>query len=352
MLTATDKRNLSKSETPIRIPWYRSPVDRDVLTTLNQRSDWKGLLQTFGHLGLLALTGIAAWHASENFSLPVLLLILFIHGTFWAFLLNAFHEFCHKTVFKSKTLNRVFLYFVSLLSWSNPVLFWASHQEHHKYTLHPPEDLEVVLPQELTLESFLKNSVVNPWDFIYRLKTNLRLSFGILESGWVSSLFPPEEIKLRRDLFNWARIHLLGHAIIIAVSLYFDLWIIPIVITLAPFYGGWLQYLCNNTQHAGLMDNVPDFRLCVRTIYLNPFVRFLYWHMNYHIEHHMYAAVPCYNLGKLHEQIKSDLPHCPTSLFGAWKEIIAILKKQKEDPCYQYEAVLPSKDFGNASLGI
>lgn len=43
-------------------------------------------------------------------------------------------------------------------------------------------------------------------------------------------------------------------------------------------------------QHAGLSDNVPDFRLCCRTMILNPFFRFLYWHMNYHTEHHMYAA--------------------------------------------------------------
>ena len=80
------------------------------------------------------------------------------------------------------------------------------------------------------------------------------------------------------------------------------------LITLAPFYGGWLLYLCNNTQHVGLQDYVPDFRLCTRTIRLHPFVQFLYWHMNFHTEHHMYAAVPCYHLGKLHRAIAHDLP--------------------------------------------
>ena len=30
--------------------------------------------------------------------------------------------------------------------------------------------------------------------------------------------------------------------------------------------------------------------------------------MNWHIEHHMYAGVPCYNLGKLYEEIKDDMP--------------------------------------------
>ena len=40
-----------------RIAWYRSPVDRESMEALNQRSDWQGLLQTLGNLGLLVLTG-------------------------------------------------------------------------------------------------------------------------------------------------------------------------------------------------------------------------------------------------------------------------------------------------------
>ena len=58
----------------LRIPWYRSPVPRDVLTTLNQRSDWKGLVQTLGHLGLLVLTGAGAWYAATRLPLPVFLI--------------------------------------------------------------------------------------------------------------------------------------------------------------------------------------------------------------------------------------------------------------------------------------
>jgi len=120
-------------------------------------------------------------------------------------------------------------------------------------------------------------------------------------------------------------------------------WLVPVLVTLAPFYGGWLLFICNNTQHIGLQNNVADFRLCTRTIILNPFVRFLYWHMNYHIEHHMFAAVPCYNLGKLHEVIKHDLPPSPVGLVATWKEVIAILKQQAADPTYQYAAPLPAK---------
>ena len=60
-----------------KINWYRSPIEREALNALNQHSDWKGLVQTLGHLGLLVLTGATAWHAVGRMSWPVVLLILF-----------------------------------------------------------------------------------------------------------------------------------------------------------------------------------------------------------------------------------------------------------------------------------
>jgi fatty acid desaturase len=326
-----------------KISWYRSPVDKDTLALLYRRSDWMGLAQSLGHLGLLALTGAAAWVASANLPVWALLILLYLHGTLWAFLLNGFHELCHKTVFKSKFLNTLFLDIFSFLSWNNPVWFWASHQEHHKYTLHPPDDLEVVLPVKLPISLFLQYAVVNPWDLLGRLKTYLRHAFGRLEGQWENHIFPASNPALRRSLFTWARIQLIGHALILVVSLAFGLWIIPILITLPAFYGGALQFLCNNTQHSGLMDRVPDYRLCCRTVYLNPFLRFLYWQMNYHTEHHMFAAVPFYHLPRLHEAIKDDLPHCPSGLVETWRGVIEILEKQKVDPGYQFVAELPEK---------
>lgn len=324
-----------------KINWYRSPLDRETLAALNQRSDFQGLLQVSGHLGLLLVTGATAWVVAMYWTWPWILLALFIHGTFYAFLLNGFHELCHKTVFKTKALNTIFLYVISFLSWNNPVRFWTSHQRHHRYTLHPPDDLEVMLPVELSFKAFLQCAVVNPFGLYSRIRSCLRLSFGRLEGEWEHILFPPAEAELRRELFNWSRILLVGHGLLVTISLALGLWMLPVVITLAPFYGGWLLYLVNNTQHAGLQDNVSDYRLCCWTVILNPFLSFVYWRMNFHTEHHMYAAVPCYHLKKLHEHIRTDLPYCPVGLWEAWKLIIAILKKQKEDPTYQYAAELP-----------
>ena len=46
---------------------------------------------------------------------------------------------------------------------------------------------------------------------------------------------------------------------------------------------------------------------------MNPVSRFLYWNMNYHVEHHMFPMVPYHALPQLHEEIKADLPGLPVA---------------------------------------
>ena len=135
---------------------------------------------------------------------------------------------------------------------------------------------------------------------------------------------------------------LFGHVSIVAVSVVFALPQVVVLITLARFYCRWLQFLCNKTQHIGLPDKVPDFRICCRTFTLNPLIRFLYWNMNYHVEHHMYAAVPCYNLHRLHKRIRSDLPWCPRGLVATWLHIGRVLRRQQREPGYRYVAEVPA----------
>ena len=324
--------------------WYRSKLDRDLHRELNQRSDLKGFAQTTGHLGLLVITGSLAIYGLGHWPWYVVALIIFTHGTFQAFLINGFHELCHNTVFKTKALNRFSLKVFSFFGWYNYVFFTASHTKHHQYTLHPPDDLEVVLPQFMTLKNYLKTTFIRPRGLYDCVRSQWQYARGNLTNEWARDvLFPDSAEEKRRELSDWARFLLIGHGVILVVSLTMGWWILPILTSCSPMYGKWLMVSCNSTQHIGLKDNVPDFRICCRTILLNPFLQFLYWHMNYHIEHHMYAAVPCYNLGKLHRIIRHELPHCPKGVLATWRQIAAIQKKQKTDPSYQFVPELPEQ---------
>ena len=95
-------------------------------------------------------------------------------------------------------------------------------------------------------------------------------------------------------------------------------------------------------QNYGLSPDVDDFRLCCRTYTCSWLPGFYYWNMQYHVEHHMFPAVPFYNLPKLRRVLEEDLPAAPHGLWATWKEILEIHRKTKQDPQYRYVPSLPS----------
>lgn len=327
----------------IRINWYHSPIDKDTLRQLTERSDWKAFAQIIPQFILTITTGIGAYYAWLHFSWPIVVLALYLHATIYSFLglAGAGHELCHNTPFKTKQLNEIFLIIVAFLSYTNYVHFRVSHKGHHKWTVHKGIDLEVVLPISMKKQDIFFILTYNFPIMKFILQNTFRHACGIFKGEWEERIFPIEDVETRHKIRDWARIILFGHLFLAVIFVYFNLWPLLFIVTLAPFYGSWLNFLCGFTQHVGLVPSVPDFRLSCRTVIVNPFIRFFYWHMNYHVEHHMYAAVPFYNLRHLRKAIESDLPVASPSLISAWREIIPILRKQKEDPTYVFTPVLP-----------
>jgi fatty acid desaturase len=326
-----------------RVSWYRPSLTKEELAAFNRKSDFLGFAQTLGYLAIVLGGASAAIYSSLHWPWYVTAILLFVNGHSWQFLINGFHEVVHDSVFRTRWLNRFFLRIFSFLGWYNHHHFWASHTEHHKYTLHPPDDREVVLPVKYDVrKNVWKIGLIHykyPYDL---LKGKIRAFFGhIPEDRWTVELFPATDTGRRKAYTRWERIVLAGHLVIAVAGVSTGYWAVLPAITFPKMFGRWLQFLCNSAQHVGLADDVTDFRLCCRTIYLNPVVQFLYWHMNYHTEHHMYAAVPCYRLGALHERIRHEMPHCPNGLRETWRQIEEIMKRQEREPAYQYVAELP-----------
>ncbi len=334
------------SDQHLDIDWYRVPIPKETLQQLNCRSDLKGLLQSTGLLGLLVCTGGFSIYSVGRLPWWATLLSVFVHGTFFAFTLSGFHELVHGTVFRSKWLGDLVLKLYSLISMFHHVEFRESHRRHHRYTLHAPYDSEVVLPIKHTLVDFFKGAFVD-WRAWCIIRSHWRYATGKIDNPWVQKLFPASKPALRRELFNWSRLTLAVHTILVIAGIALGIaihprWLLlPVLTTFARYYGRWLNFLLNDTQHVGLKDNVPDFRLCCRSVKVNPFFGFLHWQMQYHIEHHMYAGVPCYNLPRLNRIIRNHLPPPARGVIGAWRQIGKILDRQKTDPDYGYVPPLP-----------
>ena len=346
----------------LRVKWYRSPIDPGLLRQLMKRSDLQGWWQALGVIGYLAGTALLTWHFFAQQQWALFAVSLFAYGTYSCFLGAASHELDHGTVFRTKALNRFFLRLFSLITFFNPDDYALSHTYHHRYTLHPDGDREVVLPQSAAvrvlfiIQLFCVNLTGGPGcdGLIPRVRDTVNAALGKpvakdaagdtepLAPGaheWMAALYqahPEERIKSVR----WARKILLFHAAVLAVAIVFQLWLLPVFITLSRFLMNWWRLFVFLPMHCGLRDNVADFRKCTRSIRLDPVSSFMYWRMNWHLEHHMYAGVPCYNLRKLRKAIEFDLP-VAKGAFAAFREMRATWKRQQTEPGYQYDTPLP-----------
>jgi fatty acid desaturase len=382
--TSARVRHVAAMNEQITINWYRTPVDKAVMSRLMKRSDAKGMRHCLLHLGLFAATTAASYLAYQQidsanwiWSVPLLLLCLFVHGTFASFFGGlATHELCHKTPFQNQKLNDLFLRIFSFLSWFDWVGYRLSHVKHHQVTVHhnldgevilphkldwmPVEDDEPVLPTDGKLAGFLAAQFLpfpNPLAVWQRLTLWTKYALGRLDGlgmfaggvWWMGEVLPENKTDSRIRHRNWARVVLGGHLLLAIALIATGHGFLIIPLSLSGTYAGWLASLCALPQHMGMGPDVPDFRLCCRTFTCNRFLGFLYWNMQYHVEHHMFPAVPFYNLPALRAEIQHDLPPAPHGLWATWREIVPILRRQSTEPDYFFVPTLPSHSLVEVS---
>ena len=362
---------LSEVRNNLKPQWYRSKMDPDKFRKFSKRSNFKGFIQAGGHFGLFCITGLVVYLTWANSYWILFPIAIFIHGTVSSFFKGtAVHELGHGTVFKNKWLNKLFLYIFSLIGWWNPFDYAASHTYHHRYTLHPEGDREVLLPVHpnvgatFLFQMFTFNLITQPGrtfgkgGMLSAVWLTLLSSLGKIGSTevpaneWLEAVHS-DQSEQKLASIRWSRILLTFHIFVLTFAMLTELWILPLIITIPSYTANWLSYFLGLTQHCGLRQNTNDFRKNTRSIRLPKFFEFLYWHMNWHTEHHMYAGVPCYNLPHLAEEIKNDMPE-PKNLVGAWKEMLLTWKIQKSNPKYAYDTPVPytSKNTKNMPLSV
>jgi len=359
---------LSQVRKSLRVKWYRSPIEHQRLRALSVRTDSQGWKQAGGHTLLylvLAIITITLWFQQLWITFCIALWCLGFVATF--FKGTAAHELGHGTVFKTKALNTFFLNAICLISWWDHYDYAASHTYHHRYTTHIQADRENVLPlspslhpwlifQLLTLSLFLKPARnFSKGGFLWTVYLTARTALGkpsghtdIASQEWLQALHSDQPESFSRSV-RWSRVLLAFHSAVLIVALLTGWWVLPLVITLPSYIANIGSYLLGTTQHCGLMQNNSDFRKNTRSIKLHPFLRFLYWHMNWHTEHHMYAGVPCYNLKALAKELEEDMPE-PKSLLAAWVEMRDTWKKQKSNADYQLDMPVPEPATGSVVM--
>jgi fatty acid desaturase len=354
----TEYPPLAEVRNELKVKWLRPKIDAKALQEINKRSDLQGWIQSAGHLGIWLVTGLVAYVFWAQALWIPFVIALFLHGTVATFFVGvAPHELGHGSVFKTKIFNKIFLYIYSCLGWWNPFDYASSHTYHHRYTLHPEGDRENLLPLSPMVGPFF---LVQLFTINILTKTGRTFAKGGLLStiyitllgalGKVGSQDIPSQEWLQalhddqpqehKNAMWWDRFLLVFHGSVIIASLLSGYWVFVFLISFSPFIANWGGYFLGMTQHTGLKENDSDFRKCVRSVKVNPLAEFLYWRMNWHTEHHMFAGVPCYNLKKLHVEIAEQMPE-PRTLSGAWKEMRETWQRQQQDPGYFYDTPVP-----------
>jgi len=318
--------------------WYTSPVPKAKMRDLLERRDAPAFWDLVLWLGLLIGAATWAFLASGTWwAVPAFA----IYGVLYASTSDArWHEMGHGTAFKTDWMNNVVYELASFMVLRNATVWRWSHTRHHSDTIIVGRDPEIAVPRPPDLVAVF-GAFINLKAFPKYIRTTLTHVTGRLTPEELTYIpeFEHGKVILR------ARIYAAIYASVIVLAIYMRSPLPLLYIGLPNIYGAWLMVIYGLTQHAGLAENVLDHRLNCRTVYMNPLNRFFYLNMNYHVEHHMFPLVPYYNLPKLHEIVKPDMPTPYNGLLEAYREIIPALRRQIKEPGWFVKRKLPTPTF-------
>jgi len=318
--------------------WYSCTVDREELLKLMERSNKKGIVQVTLHFTILILLGVLSYNLIGTYWMyPA----FFAYGTVYCFLNHVMHETHHRTPFKSNGLNEFVHWITAFAHGAEPIFDRWGHAQHHTYTYFPDVDPEVPSARPIKISiivgQFFGIGIIRPIPII-------KHALGIVDD-YTKNLVPESDWK---KMIWSSRLWVLAYLAIIGFSIYF-LTLLPLIFTLfARFYGAFIPSMLNHTQHVGLEENVYDHRLNTRNVKINRILSFLYWNMEYHIEHHMYPGVPFHALPKLNNLVKDQLPKPYKSVWAAYKEMIPTILKQQKESDFHVTPILPEEKSTNS----
>jgi fatty acid desaturase len=315
--------------------WYHTEVPRKVMKELMQRSDGPALRDTMIWFALLGIFGV--WMALA-------------WGTWWAIIPvfcytvvyggssdSRWHEAGHGTAFKTRWMNDWLYEVACFMVMREPEVWRWSHSRHHTDTIIVGRDPEILGMRPPAIVMLISNIFMlsATWGTIKKV---IRHAGGSIDADEQTYIPQSEWPKVIRKARIWIVLHLVPIVLALALGTWWPMFLMGPIPTML---GGWFVLYVGATQHLCLAEDVLDHRLNTRTVYMNPVTRYLYWNMNYHVEHHMFPMVPYHALPRLHDVIKHDLPVPYPNTWAAYKEIIPGLIRQMKDPEFFYRRQLP-----------
>lgn len=274
------------------VPMHAIPpalrIPDEVLRDLREKCLLPVILQSLFNVGAYLFLYVVGGWIGAWWLWPI---IWWFQGFILSGFLGASHDCAHGTFATTPWGNRV-----AGVLWSSTVLFNFTiykyyHLEHHKYTSVPGDTEPSGVFQRF-------------WDYLRALPmTGFFVPFWIMALQTVCRRFPHfvRSVKARHD----ARVD--------TVMLLAWLFLLSGITALWPqqvLLGYWcplvlyfpMVFFTSIPEHYSC-DEGPDLLRNTRSLSSNFLYRYVFWNGNYHAEHHVYPAVPSYNLPRLHALI-------------------------------------------------
>ncbi len=281
----------------------------DVLAPLTELSGWRSTLSvahTFGLLAAVVSAAIAFW------SIPAAIMAVVLIAPLQHALFVLAHDAAHYRLYRRRWLNDLVGRVAGTLGGIPMCVYRVIHRLHHNH-LYGPQDPDIALHGGYPRgKAYLAKKLARDLCGLTAWKT-YSYFFGSpalnSDTGTAQRPLDDTSAKLRaaarRD--RWV---VLGFHIGMPVAAfsaewglyYLVLWVLPLVTGLQAILR--LRAIC---EHGALTDFSSPLT-AARTNLPTPLQRFFLFphHVNYHIEHHLYPAVPHYNLPKLHAALERN----------------------------------------------
>jgi fatty acid desaturase len=211
------------------------------------------------------------------------------------------HESNHNLLFKNKHLNHWVGFLCGLPSLVSVSAYRTLHLAHHAKTStpHDPDSMEQAAPKSVPIVLFYYLFlVIGAYLYLIHLvKTSLSLADSRMRPKILAEYLL---IGITFTAAFW----------LIPFSIMVHIWLIPLLIA------AQLTNVRGLAEH-GLTTSSNVFTE-TRTVTSNRFVSFMMNNLNYHLDHHLFPGVPCYNLPKLNAILEEEYKAAGSSVYRSY----------------------------------
>src|SRR5262245_15527227 len=289
---------------------FRKALPKELVLELTRRSAWRATLPILGDFAVIALAAAVA--LANWFSLPVTILCILVIGVKQHALFVVAHDAAHYLLYENRRLNDIVGRAAATVQGLSMCTYRVIHRLHHNNLygeLDPDTALHGGYPRgrAYLIKKLLKDLTgFTAWKtYAYFLGCA-----PALNTATNVALRPLDDTsgKLRADAKSDRNFVIVFHVAMLAffawtgyLVQYLVLWILPLVTVVQA-----ILRLRAIAEHGA----TTDFSSPLTAARTNVAPAWLEWlifphHVNYHIEHHLYASVPHYHLRELHREMAS-----------------------------------------------